>query len=336
MIYKLEGAKMLAVIKEASLNVVGWPASFPSGIKEFKSHTVIVTNGNTDDLGTYCLPGAIYLKDKGADYRAFGLSTNDRKILIVQGYPTEEITDEDLEYFKDLSGFQIYSSMLQKELYYNELFRPVGTLLKRAVEVRDEVDGVLTYISSMSDRPVYIKAGSNRHKFIEGKSNFLEDPMDFYAVKDRIVQPDSIEYSATQRGELVWNVLYNRIEDNTIPACLTLLTIPGVRYIMEHAIELRKTTPTKMAEDLYWNLADEPEPLIDSHNDIDWDDVKTKLSEVKKNDEEGLCELIQLISHKSDPSEAGLYSSYIFLMFYMLLPENKVDFIAKAFNLGAK
>lgn len=321
------------IIKETAIDIAGLPKEVVAEVAKFKTHYVVLVDGTTKVNGSFfALPGNMALIDSKNNYfNIFGIETPETKVLVVIDKTINgAITKEDLEFFKDLDQFSIVCNMRNLELEPDEVFRPIDTLLNS--EISSDNGSYVEIKSAVNGRSIYVKKDSNRYKFIRGESDFFDDPFDFYATKDMSIRIDNIEHYAGIKGENSYTYLVQRFETNPLGACLTLFENKNMKEIASKAIDIRTRVNCKIEEDSYWNDFIEPSPRLSTYSEIDWKLVEKNLVKAKNN-EEDFNDIVYSLAVEADSSNWGPYTVHVFFMFFMLLEQERVDYIKSAFNL---
>lgn len=326
---------MLDTIKESALAVCKIPDGVISNIKEFSTHTLLLLNG--DHLGgkKYLLPAHRKMYREKYEYAVIGFKAVNRNILVVQDTYAEigePITDEDMDYFADLNNFEFYDTMRHKDLEADNMFLPLNTLISDRPS--DKIgNNILLFNSAVHSGHVYVKEGSNRHRFITGQSDFLNDPLDFFTTRDTLIDPSLIEVSAKSRNLYVEQLLPLRVTENPLKACMTLFLNKNIWSTVCHAIRIRKSVKSKFTETTYWGECEDPHRgLASNHRSINWDLVAQKAKDIDNN-LKGYQELAELVMLEEGLDAWSGYNLGVFMTFWLLLSDETIDFIANSFEL---
>jgi hypothetical protein len=320
----------------AALDIAGLPKGVVSDIMKFKTHyvVVVVAKALIDGTRAFCLPGSMALIDnKNNQFNIFGIKTPELNVAVILDKtidPTIGITKEDLEYFKNLDDFEIVCNLRNWTFdSAEEIFRPIDSLINS--EPVTSNDSVVEFKSAVNGKSIFVRKGSNRHKFIKGESDFFEDPFDFLATKDSTIRLDMIEHYASSKNFSSYYYMFDKLQTNTLGTCLTIFSNDNMRDIAKKAIEIRSRIESPFSEDEYWDF-EEGTPRISSYKNIEWDNFEKALS-VAKDNEKSFNECIKFLAVEAEPASWGPYTVHIFFMFYMLLEQDKVDFVKSSFNL---
>ena len=326
---------MNEILKNTMLDIAGLPKGVVAGIAKFKTHYAIVVSHKALVKGkSFCLPGSMALIDgKNNSFLIFGVKTPEHKLLVILDKTIDleaGITKEDLEYFKNLEDFEIVCNLRNLNLEPDEVFRNLTSLINS--EPVEANKAYIEYKSAVNGKSVFVKPGSNRHKFIKGEADFLDDPFDFYNCRDTTVRVDQIEHYALAKGTNSFLYMFDKINSNTLGACLTIFSNENMRDIAKKAIEIREEITSSFTSDAYWYEFEELSPRLSKYSDIDWEKVKTAISKAKNTDA-GFNSVSALIAVECESSTWGPYAVHVFFMFYLLLEQDKVEFIKNSFNL---
>lgn len=327
--------KDLEIIKNTALDIAGLPKGVVADIAKFDSHyAVVVASKALVDGHAFCLPGSMALIDsKHNQFNIFGIETPELKVLVIMDKTIDlsiGITKEDLNFFEDLEKFEIVCNLRNLELDIDEIFRPIGSLINSLVV--SENASTVEFQSAVNGKSIFVKKGSNRHKFIEGKADFFSDPFDFLASREVTVRMDMIEHYSAAKDSNPYLYMFEKLNYNTLGTCLTIFANADMKMIAKKALELREKYVCKITEDNYWYNFEEPTSIISKFEDIDWDLVEQVVSK-NKNKEESFQDIAEAISVEAHSGGWGEYTVHVFFMFYLLLEQDKVDFIKSSFNL---
>jgi hypothetical protein len=323
---------MLNILKDSVLQVLGMPLQLETSIRKFSTHTLVLINGTSANGRAYVLPGSRFMSSgNDAQLRFFGIEFDNQKILVVQDVTiSDAIMEDDENYFQDLNDFTFICNMKHQNLSIEELFRPLGSLISD--QPKSKHGNILEYKTAISSSPVFVREGSNRAKFISGKSDFFDDPKDFYCAKSAFMSPDKLAHSAGIRELGVEEYILELLTNDTIPAAISLLVDNDMRAFVSNVIRLRELVPSKITLDTYWEGCEDSDRGIATFSRLNWKDIQEQLTEARDTTD-SYSDISQHIVVESSPSNWHLFTSAVFWNFYLLLDKSKVDFIRSTFNL---
>lgn len=331
----IKGQTMLDTIKNSVLSVCKIPVGVESFSKEFSTHTVILLSGDKIGETKYLLPAHRKMYREKYEYPVFGLRALNRDILVIQDMysePGETLSDADADYFADLNDFEFYDTMRHKDLTTDDLFLPLNSFI--STKPTDKIcNNVLLFTSAVHAGSVYVKEGSNRHKFITGQADFLDDPYDFFTTRDTLIDPSMIETSAKSRNIYVEQLLPQRLTDNPLKACMTLFLNKNIWETACQAIRIRKSTKSKFTVDTYWGECEDPHRGVPAnYKAIRWDLVEQAAKDID-NSNKGYQEIASLIMIDETVDSWSQYNLAVFMTFWLLLSDETIDFISNSFEL---
>lgn len=328
---------MKKYIQDAMLDLAGLPKGVLAKTEKFDDVyvTVVAEKHYVDENRRFCLPGAMVLEDRENVFSLFGVSAPEFKAIVVLDKTIDlekGITKEDIEYFKNLDDFKISCNLRMVELDVEDIFRPLESLIHNSEPVSSN-EGFVEYKSAINGKSVFVKQGSNRHRFIKGQTDFLDDPFDFYVHRDVTILPNEVEHCASIKGTNEFIYMFDRLNDNTLSACISLFSSsPNMKEIAKNAIRLRETVSSSFSAEVYWDEFEEQPARLSKFSDINWDTVAIALRKAKDTDA-GYNSVSHLIAVDADAYSWGPYTVHIFFIFYMLLEDDKIEFIKNTFNL---
>lgn len=326
---------MLKTINDAVLSVCKIPDGVKSDIKEFSTHILVLLNGDSLNGRRYLLPAHRKIYRDKYEYSVFGLRAVNKNILVVQDtYSTvgEPVPEDELDYFSDLNNFEVYDTMRHKTVELDDLFMPINSFVS-AKPVDKIGSNILVFQSAVHAGQVYVKEGSNRHRFIMGESDFLNDPYDFFTSRDKLIDPSVIEASARNRNLYVEQLLPQRITENPLKACMTLFLNANIWETAKQAIRIRKSVKSKFTVETYWGECEDPHRGIPSHHRaINWVLVEQTANSIDNNNK-GYQQLASLLMLEHGQDAWSGYNLGVFMTFWLLLSDETIDFISNSFEL---